>query len=85
MSNPSRTLAPALAPAGSSLRYPALHVVSTDRAVPPIARAMPSTEIVHGHVRVDDYRWLRDRSDPEVLAYLEAENLHTAAVMRHKD
>jgi oligopeptidase B len=85
MSNPSRTLAPALAPAGSSLRYPALELVTTDTAVPPVAAVVPVAEVVHGHVRVDHYRWLRDRSNPEVLAYLEAENQHTAAVMRHTE
>src|ERR687890_2833167 len=85
MSNPSRTLAPALAPAGSSLRYPDLQVVTTDRAVPPVARVVPATEVVHGRLRTDHYHWLRDRSNPEVLAYLEAENRHTAAVMRHTE
>jgi len=35
----------------------------------------------HGDVRIDDYYWLRERSNPEVLAYLEAENTYTAAVM----
>ena len=35
----------------------------------------------HGVVRVDDYHWLRDRVDPAVTAYLEAENAYTQAVM----
>ena len=30
-----------------------------------------------GDRRVDDYFWLRDKSDPEVIAYLEAENRYT--------
>jgi len=34
-------------------------------------------------VRVDDYRWLRERSDPEVTAYLEAENEYTVAMTAH--
>jgi oligopeptidase B len=34
---------------------------------------------LHGDVRVDDYYWLRDSSDPDVLAYLAAENDYTAA------
>jgi oligopeptidase B len=39
--------------------------------------------VVHGDRRVDDWYWLRsdDRSDPEVLAHLEAENRHTAEVL----
>jgi oligopeptidase B len=88
MSNPSRTLAPALAPAGSPPRPPDLQVVSSpqhERPDPPRARVAPRVEIVHGETRVDDYHWLRDRSNPEVLAYLEAENQHTHAVMRHTE
>jgi oligopeptidase B len=34
---------------------------------------------------VDDYFWLRDRGDPDVMAYLEAENRYTAGVMRHTE
>jgi oligopeptidase B len=35
---------------------------------------------VHGTVTEDPWFWLRDRDDPEVVAYLEAENAYTAAV-----
>jgi oligopeptidase B len=46
---------------------------------PPRARRRP-TVLRHGDdERVDDWYWLRDRDDPEVLAYLEAENEHTEA------
>jgi oligopeptidase B len=37
---------------------------------------------IHGNVRVDDYYWLRERENPEVIAYLEAENDYTAAMMK---
>jgi oligopeptidase B len=37
----------------------------------------------HGDERVDDWYWLRDRDDPDVHAYLEAENAYTKAVMAH--
>jgi oligopeptidase B len=47
----------------------------------PVARPMPHQLEAHGHVRVDDYYWLRERDDPEVLAYLAAENAYTEAVM----
>jgi len=36
---------------------------------------------VHGHVLVDDFAWLREKDNPETIAYLEAENAYTAAVM----
>ena len=38
--------------------------------------------MVHGDVRQDDYYWLREKDDPEVIAYLKAENAYTDAVMK---
>jgi oligopeptidase B len=82
MSNPSRTLATPLAPAGSSLSYSEINLQS-EEPTPPVARPIPRVEIVHGDTRVDDYYWMRDRTNPEVIVYLEAENRHTESVMRH--
>jgi len=48
-----------------------------DRAVPPIAKKVPVRREYHGDVFVDDYEWLRDRDDPEVIAYLEQQNEFT--------
>ena len=84
MSNPSRTLATPLAPAGRPLPFSEIDVVS-DQPIAPVARTVPRVEVIHGETRVDDYYWMRDRSDPEVIAYLEAENRHTEAVMRHTE
>ena len=53
---------------------------STDVS-PPRARVSPTRLETHGVVRVDDYYWMRERTEPEVIAYLEAENAHTKAVM----
>jgi oligopeptidase B len=53
--------------------------------IPPVARVEPRVHTLHGETRSDDYFWLRDRSDPEVIAYLEAENRYTGAVMRHTE
>jgi oligopeptidase B len=33
--------------------------------------------VTHGHERIDPWYWLRERDDPDVLAYLEAENAYT--------
>jgi len=52
---------------------------------PPVAKRVPRRERVHGEERVDDYFWLRDRQDPDVRAYLEAENAYTEAVMRPRE
>jgi oligopeptidase B len=49
---------------------------------PPVAEQRPHRVVApHGHARIDEYYWLRDREDPAVIAYLEAENAYTAAVM----
>src|SRR5262245_38614886 len=45
---------------------------------PPVARQIPKVDTLHGEVRVDDYFWLREKTNPEVTAYLEAENAYTA-------
>ncbi len=50
---------------------------------PPIAKTVPHPATVHGDTRVDDYFWLRDRSDPDTISYLEAENRYTAERMKH--
>jgi len=50
---------------------------------PPMAEVAPQELEKHGDVRVDDYYWLRERENPEVIAYLEAENAYTEAVMAH--
>ncbi len=52
---------------------------------PPIARVAPKVDTLHGQIRVDNYFWLRDKKNPEVLAYLEAENAYTAAGMKHTE
>ncbi len=49
---------------------------------PPIARRVPRVDELHGDRRQDDYFWLRRKDDPEVVAYLEAENAYADAVMR---
>lgn len=38
---------------------------------------------IHGHNRIDNYYWLNDRQNPEVIKYLEAENNYTEAMMAH--
>ncbi len=48
---------------------------------PPSPVRRPVTLETHGDVRIDDWYWLRDRDDPEVIAHLEAENTFTEATM----
>ncbi|HJU90923.1 MAG TPA: S9 family peptidase [Gemmatimonadaceae bacterium] len=50
---------------------------------PPVAKVIPKVDTLHGDVRVDNYFWLRDRNNPEVIRYLEAENAYTDSSMKH--
>src|SRR4051794_16981239 len=44
---------------------------------PPAAPKRPTELVHHGDTRIDEWYWLRDRDDSEVVAYLEAENAYT--------
>jgi oligopeptidase B len=48
---------------------------------PPAARKRPKETRIHGVVLHDDYAWLRERDNPEVTKYLEAENAYAEAQM----
>ncbi len=48
---------------------------------PPVARPEPRSTTLHGYTLDDHYGWMRDKSSPETVAYLEAENAHTLSAM----
>jgi oligopeptidase B len=49
---------------------------------PPVARREPVEHMLHGGRRIDHYAWLRQKENPEVIAYLQAENAYTDAVLK---
>ncbi len=53
----------------------------TTNMKPPIATKIPVEIITHGDKRVDNYSWLKDKSDPEVIKYLEEENKYAESFM----
>ena len=55
---------------------------SSSPPAPPVAKKEPKVTEINGHKLVDNYFWLRDKKNPEVAAYLEAENAYTDAVMK---
>jgi oligopeptidase B len=55
---------------------------STTVASPPIARRQETIHTIHGRQLVDDYAWLREKTSPEVIAFLKQENAYTRAVMK---
>lgn len=48
---------------------------------PPIAKRIPHPHELHGDVREDDYYWLKDRNNPEVIEYVEEENRYYNEIM----
>src|SRR5450755_1108177 len=49
---------------------------------PPIAPSVEHREVRHGATVIDDYFWLREKSNPKVTQYMEAENAYTAAMTK---
>ncbi|MGA7110768.1 MAG: S9 family peptidase [Terracidiphilus sp.] len=47
---------------------------------PPLARKEHKETVLHGATLTDDYAWLREKEDPAVKAYLDAENAYAEAV-----
>ena len=62
-------------------RYTGREMSENPIPAPPIARNHPTETRLHGVVLSDDYAWLRDKQNPEVSAYLEAENVYAESVM----
>jgi oligopeptidase B len=50
---------------------------------PPVAKRVETRREHHGDVFIDPYEWLREKDDPEVIAYLEAENDYVDQLTAH--
>src|SRR4051812_8977676 len=51
-------------------------------AMPPVAKRVPHKLEQHGETRVDDFFWIKDKTNKDVLKYLEAENAYTATLLK---
>lgn len=49
---------------------------------PPAAKIIPQADTLFGDIRVDNYYWLRERNNPAVIEYLQAENAYTFAMLK---
>ncbi|HYD51572.1 MAG TPA: S9 family peptidase [Gemmatimonadaceae bacterium] len=59
--------------------------VTPQSATAPVAERRARVDTLHGERRQDDWFWLRDKQDPKVRQYLEAENAHAKQAMAHLD
>lgn len=48
----------------------------------PLAKKKPHELVIHGDTRIDNYYWLNERENPEVIDYLEQENLYQETMMK---
>lgn len=53
-----------------------------DASIPPVAKKIAKVDTLFGDVRVDNYYWLREKTNPEVISYIESENSYQAEVMK---
>lgn len=61
-----------------------LAACSTGKKIkPPVAKKVPKELTIHDDTRIDNYYWMNDRENPEVIAHLEAENAYKDSVMKH--
>ncbi len=58
---------------------------NTDQMNPPIAKKIPTEFNEHGNKRIDNYYWLNQRENQEVIDYLEAENKYTKAILHNTE
>src|ERR1043165_3305135 len=66
-----------------SLAFPIVsQAVLAETVAPPQAPKKPKVLEKFGDRRVDDYFWLREKSDPEVIEYLDAENRYAQALTK---
>jgi oligopeptidase B len=57
-------------------------IAADNTPAPPVAKKAPKVTEVNGHKMIDNYAWLREKSNPEVRAYLEKENAYTDVIMK---
>ena len=65
-----------------SLSLTIFYGCSNMNIAPPIAVKKEKKLVIHDDARVDNYYWLNDRENPEVISYLEEENKYTDALLK---
>ncbi|MGZ8456775.1 MAG: S9 family peptidase [Gemmatirosa sp.] len=73
----------AAAPAQAHAQPVAQPAAGASSPRPPVAARVARVDTLHGEARSDDYFWLRQKTDPKVIAYLDAENAYTDAMTAH--
>ncbi|MCG8701691.1 MAG: hypothetical protein MI922_26805 [Bacteroidales bacterium] len=59
-----------------------INACSMNKIKPPVADKKPKELTIHNHTRIDNYYWLNDRENPDVIDYLEKENKYTRSILK---
>lgn len=62
-----------------------VNTMNSQTITPPIAKKIPKKLVIHNQERIDNYYWLNDRENKDVIQYLEDENAYTKSMMYHTD
>lgn len=65
--------------------FGSLATAQAPATMPPVATMKPKVDTLHGEIRTDNYFWIREKTNPDVIAYLNAENAYTEAKMKHTE
>ncbi|MGB6866261.1 MAG: S9 family peptidase, partial [Candidatus Aminicenantaceae bacterium] len=57
--------------------------IAAETIKPPVAKIISKELTAHEDTRIDNYYWLNERDNPEVVAYLEAENAYKDTMLAH--
>src|SRR6476646_5318144 len=69
-------------PKATQQQASAIATAANSDAQPPVAARRQVEHRLHGDLRIDEYAWLREKENPEVIRYLEAENAYTSSLLR---
>jgi oligopeptidase B len=58
---------------------------SSGKLNPPMTEKKAKVTDIHGEKLMDNYFWLREKTNPAVIAHLESENAYTTAMMKHTE
>ncbi|MEN8117334.1 MAG: S9 family peptidase [Bacteroidota bacterium] len=56
-----------------------------EKVMPPVAKKVAKELTTHGDTRIDNYYWMNERENPEVITHLEVENAYKEAAMKHTE
>ncbi len=58
-------------------------IIQSQTTAPPVAKIIPKADTLFGDIRIDNYYWIKEKSNPEVIDLIKAENSYTEYKTSH--